>query len=87
VDRAAAAFGVANGTLANKVSCDLLGRGFGMALFAPVSRYRVWKWKRAYTIVLGTTAMTSLATGCIRVMWRAKIIFKKGIACCWVKCG
>ena len=32
-----------------------------MALFAPVNR--VWKWNRAYTIVFGSTAMTTLTTG------------------------
>ncbi|HBG04303.1 MAG: hypothetical protein A2075_14100 [Geobacteraceae bacterium GWC2_58_44] len=43
-----------------------------MTHFAPVNR--VWKWDRAYTVVLGSTAMTPLATECLRVMRRGQNI-------------
>src|SRR5450631_2788181 len=54
---------VARGTVSYKIQ-SLYGRhrNIGMAHYAPVTGQRVWKWNRAYTIVLGSTAMTSLAT-------------------------
>jgi hypothetical protein len=63
----------------SKVLSGVCKAACGMTRNASISGKRVWKWNRTDAIVLGTTAMTALATEWITpVMNRCKIICNNG---------
>jgi hypothetical protein len=69
VESARAGGGVARGAIVNKVSYSrAIRKVASMARLASVAGKRVWKGDRPDAIVLGSTTVTALATGCISGM-------------------